>query len=69
MKELIESLTIFSKYNVGDYSPTHCEHDILCVVGVAKDEVSAEDAKRLDELGWHWDSDYDCWGSFRFGSA
>jgi hypothetical protein len=70
MKDLIEALTIFAKYQEADtYAPTHCEHDIMLVVGVEESAVSEEDAKRLDALGWHWDSEYDCWGSFRFGSA
>lgn len=70
MRDLIEALTILLKYGADDYAPTHCEHDVLLVVGTTKD-VSAEDAKRLEELGFIWldGSEYDCWGSFRFGSA
>lgn len=68
MKDLIEALTIFLKYK-DEYSPTHCEHDVLYVVGITKEEVSEEDTKRLDELSFIWDESYDCWISFRFGSA
>jgi hypothetical protein len=69
MKDLIEALTIFLKYkNVRN--PTHCEHDVLHVVDVTKEEVSAEDAARLKELGFLWSTENDgCWVSFRFGSA
>ena len=70
MKDLIEALNIFLKYQKAEYSPTHCEHDVLLIMGVTKD-VDADDAKRLEELGFIWldGSEYDCWGSFRFGSA
>jgi hypothetical protein len=69
VKDLIEALTIFAKYQPDSYAPTHCEHDIMLVVAVTEEQVSPEDAKRLEDLGWHWDSEHDCWGSFRFGSA
>lgn len=69
MKDLIEALTIFAKYQPDTYAPTHCEHDVMLVAQVSEDEVSAEDRKRLDVLGWHWNGEYACWASFRFGSA
>ena len=68
MKELIEALNIFLKYK-NPHDPTHCEHDVLCIMQVTKEEVSAEDAVRLGELGFFWSDEYDCWASFRFGSA
>lgn len=70
MKDLIESLTILAKYQGEDiFSPTHCEHDVMLVVGVEEGVVSEEDRARLKDLGWVWHSEYDAWGSFRFGSA
>jgi len=70
MKDLIEALTIFLKYTGDEYSPTHCEHDVLYVApGLEEDKVSEEDKVRLKELGFQWMDDGDCWGSFRFGSA
>ncbi len=69
MKDLIEALTIFAKYK-DLHNPTHCEHDVLYIMGVTKDEISQEDAARLKELGFIWsESDGGCWKSFRFGSA
>lgn len=69
MKKLIEALTIFAKYKDVE-RPTHCEHDVLMIMAVTEDEVSEEDRKRLDELGFVWDgSDGGCWVSFRYGSA
>ena len=70
MKDLIEALTILSKYMSEDvFSPTHCEHDTLWIVGVTKDDVSKKDLKRLKELGIFWSNDHDSFISFRFGSA
>ncbi len=68
MKDLIAALNIFLKYKDA-YAPTHCEHDVLLVVGITKEEVSEEDKARLNDLGFYWSYEYDCWGSFRFGSA
>lgn len=68
MKKLIEALTIFAKYKDVEY-PTHCEHDILCIMGITQEEVSEEDVKLLDEYGFFWDDSNDCWASFQFGSA
>ncbi len=70
MKDLIEALTIFMKYTgPEEHNPTHCEHDVLMVVGVKKSEPSKADKKRLEELSFTWDDQYDCYTSFRFGSA
>lgn len=71
MKDLIEALQIFLKYKNPTY-PTHCEHDIMCIMDVTKEEVSEEDKKRLDELGFNWTEDAagePGWASFKFGSA
>lgn len=68
MKSLIEALQIFLKYKDVS-SPTHCEHDVLYVVGIPEGLVSAEDTKKLDDLGFFWSDSDDCWISFRFGSA
>ena len=68
MKDLIEALAIFVQYK-NQRNPTHCEHDVLWVVGISKDEVSAEDQKRLDELGFFYSESDDSWQSFRFGNG
>lgn len=69
MKDLIEALQIFSQYADLKF-PTHCEHDVLVIVGIGKDGVSEADQKRLGELGFFWsDAEDGCWMSFRFGSA
>jgi len=68
VKKLIEALQIFAKYGDPDY-PTHCEHDVLWVVGYSQDEISREDQVRLHELGFFWSDGDDSWQSFRYGSA
>lgn len=68
MEDLIKALQIFLKYNNEEW-PTHCEHDVLLVVGITEDEVSDNDKKELDELGFIWFEEYDSWGSYRYGSA
>ncbi len=68
MNDLIKALQIFAQYTETS-CPTHCEHDILMIMEVDYDEVSESDRDNLDKLGFHWSTEYDCWISFRFGSA
>ncbi len=68
MKNLIEALTIFSKYQNLDY-PTHCEHDVLYIMGITEEEVSPEDKAKLEELGFLWEEDDEVWFSYLYGSA
>ena len=68
MDKLIEALQIFMKYKNEDY-PTHCEHDVLYVVGISEDKVSIEDKTKLQELGFIWMDEYGSFGSYKFGSA
>lgn len=68
MDKLIEALQIFLKYGNPVY-PTHCEHDVLYVVGITKKQVSKEDRVKLRELSFYWDKEEDCWFSYRYGSA
>lgn len=67
MKNLIEALTIFSKYQ--DLAcPTSCAYDILYIMGITEEEVSPEDRTRLEELEFLWGTD-GVWLSYRYGSA
>lgn len=68
LEALIEALTIFKKY-LDDTYPTHCEHDIMMITLREQDVVSKEDTKRLDELGFNWSNEFECWISHRFGSC
>ena len=70
MSDLIEALQIFLKYGNPRW-PTHCEHDVLMIVDIDPDDVSPEDKKKLDELGFIVANEFgdDAFMSFRFGSA
>jgi len=69
MAALIEALTILGKYQHGNKWPTHCEHDVLYIMYVEKDAPTPEERARLDELGFGWSDEVECWSSYRFGSA
>lgn len=67
MSKLIAALQIFLKY--GDPAhPTHCEHDVLTIVGIDPATVSEADQAALDELGFFVGDD-DLFQSYKFGSA
>ena len=69
MKDLIEALTILAKYmDPEEKWPTACEHDVLYVCSVEAEDVSEEDTKRLDQLGFIPSEDGG-FMSFRFGSC
>jgi hypothetical protein len=68
MDKLIQALEIFKKYQNLEW-PTHCEHDVMLVVGIEQNEVSEEDTQKLNELGFIWMQEYECFGSYRYGSA
>lgn len=62
ISDLIEGFQILQKYVGSDEHIGGADHDIIWGVDC---EVSEEDAKRLNELGWHQDSDSDeCWSRF-----
>lgn len=66
MEDLIEALQIFLKYG-NKKCPTSCEHDIL-YVDVDPSIVSDKDKKTLDELGFFFVDENDCFASFKYGS-
>jgi uncharacterized protein CbrC (UPF0167 family) len=68
MEDLIKALQIFLKYR-NEKWPTHCEHDIMMISKVHQDEVSEEDDLELEKLGFFWNDEYDCYASFKYGSA
>lgn len=68
MEDLISALQIFATYTQTRY-PTHCEHDVLYIMDVSKDEMSEEHIRAVEGLNFVWDEIEECWMSFRFGSA
>jgi len=71
MDDLIMALGILRRYmNEDTHAPTHCEHDELRVyVGVSPDNMEESDVSMLDDLGFHWDDEFESWLSYRFGSC
>lgn len=68
MDDLIKALQIFQKYR-DESRPTICDHDILIITSINEDEISQEDRKTLNDLGFDWDENEEYWYSFKFGSA
>jgi hypothetical protein len=67
MKDLIEALQIFLKYDNPSY-PTHCEHDILHISSsITSSDVTKEDIEKLEELGFLIDEE-GYFYSYKFGS-
>lgn len=60
-EELAEAMLIFAKYEGVEGLAT--EHDVI-YAGPDSHDVTPEDMIRLEELGWHVDNDYDCFGYF-----
>ena len=67
MNDLISALQILSKYSE-EKRPTYCEHDTFYVM-VDPLDVSDEDIKSLDSLGFSADTDNGRFFSFIFGSC
>lgn len=66
MNDLIKALTILSKYiDSEERWPTYCEHELFRVNADPAD-VSEEDIKALEELGFF--PDEESFISYRFGS-
>ena len=68
MEDLIKALNIFLKYGNPNY-PTHCEQDTLYICGIESCDVSEEDIKTLDDLGFFVSDEEGGFISFKFGSA
>jgi hypothetical protein len=71
LKELIEALNIFLKYDNPKF-PTGCEHDVLYVFdegSYSPDKMDAVDVGRLNEIGFDYDASLPSWGCTAFGSG
>jgi len=68
MENLIAALQIFLKYGNHQF-PTHCEHDVMWIIGIEPKMVSEEDTVELKRLGFSIDQSDDCFKSYYFGSA
>ena len=70
MENLIKALQIFLKYGNPEW-PTHCEHDNMVICGIEPSEVSNEDKKELEDLGFLVGNQFgeEAFHSYRYGSA
>ena len=68
MEDLIRALQIFLKYGNPRW-PTNCSHDVLAIMEIEPDKVSDEDKTDLCQLGFIVSEEFECFISFRFGSA
>ena len=70
MENLIKALQIFLKYGNPD-CPTHCEHDVMIICEIDPKDVSDEDKKILDDLGFFVSDETgeELFQSFKYGSA
>ena len=70
MEDLIEALTILSKYSKEEY-PVHCGHDILYLLpDLDTSVVSRSDIVRLEDLGFVEDVEEGSgFISFKYGSC
>lgn len=71
MKDLIKALQILAKYANDSATPTACGHDEFVVsgCGIELEKVAEEDQQELEKLGFHYDSEYEAFASFRFGNC
>lgn len=70
MSQLIIALQILLKYG-NPSRPTHCEHDVMYIVGINPSDVSEEDKTTLSELGFNVgdQTGESMFYSYRYGSA
>lgn len=67
MDELIKALQLM-RTRANPASPFHCEHDVLTVCDVDPTLFTPEEIAQLDEWGF-FIGEYDCFQSFKYGSA
>ena len=61
---MIEGLEILKDYPTGD-GWMAAEHDIIWTGCEENPEnMNPEDVKKLDELGFFWDDELDCWACY-----
>ena len=65
MKDLIEALTIFSKYTDAGH-PVFCQEDIFCV-RVDPSKVDESDLRKLEEYSFYADEDEPYFYSHHYG--
>lgn len=62
MKKVFEGLRILIKYDPNGSFST--ERDKILCGGPNPDSLPEDEARQLDELGWYWSREYECWSKF-----
>ncbi len=63
LEKISRGLQIIGRLNSNN--DTFCaEHDEVWAYGLTREQLSVEDLKELEELGWEWDEDNDGWHHF-----
>ena len=60
-KDVVAGLTILMKHGEVDVD---AQHDELFAGPNIKEDLPAEDKAKLEELGWHYSTEFDCWSCF-----
>lgn len=66
ISDIIEGLSLLKAANIivngdgNDPSAVDAQHDVIYCQGPQPEKIDPVMVKRLNELGWHWDRDYDC---------
>lgn len=67
MKNLIEALEIFLKYDSKGF-PIEYFADTICISNINKDIISKEDLEKLLNLGFFWSETSKCFKCFTYRS-
>ena len=60
-RAIVEGLNIMLKHGEVECD---AQHDIFCAGPGINGELTDEEKKKLEELGWHWDEEADSWAIF-----
>ena len=63
MRDILQGLLIFNKYEPDGYFSA--EHDeVMCGSTKTKENATEEELKQLEDLGWRWQEEYECYACF-----
>lgn len=67
LDEVINGLQILQKYAGKESDRIDAQHDVIYAgpnLEELEGKITEEDKAKLEELGWHEDSEGDCWARF-----
>lgn len=66
INDIVRGLNVIAQYAPkGMEAAVEAQHDILFAdPNVTQAMVTPADATLLEQLGWHWDAENDCWARF-----